>query len=88
MASEIDDFGWRVTVDGERAERLRANGLMMAAAVEAGVHRVRFRFIPVDALAGGVISLVSLGLLAGMLGRGRNNRARLTGDTPGFSGSP
>jgi len=81
VASEMDDFGWHVTVDGKPADRLRANGIMMAAAVDAGRHRVRFRFVPEDALAGGAVSILALGVLALVLVRDR--RARGSDPSPG-----
>lgn len=60
--------GWKVTVDGQPAELLRANFIMRGVAVPVGEHTVEFRFQPphgtlwvsLSALAGG---LVLVGLL-------------------------
>jgi hypothetical protein len=41
------DRGWRVTVDGQPAPLLRANGLYRAVHISPGAHSVSFRYRPV-----------------------------------------
>lgn len=73
------DPDWSVTVDGKRAELERVNYLMRGVLLPAGVHIVRFHYMP-RALAAGIrISAASLAitiLLAGFgLVTGRRKRA-------------
>ena len=58
--------GWRATVDGEAAEILRANGLYRAVVISEGLHQVVFEYVPGSVRLGGVLSLASLGVLAGV----------------------
>jgi len=51
---------WRVTVDGEEAQLLRANYWQRAVAVPAGVHEVEFSFDSSDVGTGLLISLIGL----------------------------
>ena len=46
--------GWRVYVDGERADLLKVNGMFRGVQLEAGSHEVQFAYAPIS---------VSLGLL-------------------------
>jgi hypothetical protein len=46
LLNEIDYPGWQVTIDGQLAEILRADGLFRAVWATAGVHRIEFRFWP------------------------------------------
>ena len=58
--------GWSVTVDGKPAEMLRANFIMRGVALEAGDHRVEFRYnIPVGLkiITWGEWSLIAAGLV-------------------------
>jgi O-antigen/teichoic acid export membrane protein len=55
--------GWVVTVNGESAELLRANGIMRAVRLPAGEHIVRFEYRPVSLRVGGLLTF--MGLLAG-----------------------
>jgi hypothetical protein len=48
--------GWEATVDGEPAQILRANILFRAVRLEAGTHRVEFRFRPASVRWGARIS--------------------------------
>ena len=53
--------GWKVTVNGEEARLLRANGVFRAVAVPAGESSLEFRFEPGSVRLGAVFS--ALGLL-------------------------
>jgi uncharacterized membrane protein YfhO len=64
--------GWRVTVNGRRAEVLRANGVFRAVEVPAGVSEVEFRFFPGSLLLGAVVSLAGLVMLAVLWGMARS----------------
>jgi hypothetical protein len=60
--------GWRVTVDDQPAEILRAYGALSAVAVPAGSHTIRLVFDPMSYRIGAILSLVTwaiLGILAG-----------------------
>lgn len=57
--------GWRVTVDGQPAELLRANGVFRAVSIPAGQSDVEFRYAPVSLAIGGLSSALGL---AGCLG--------------------
>lgn len=54
--------GWRLSIDGEPAEPARVNGAFLGAWVEAGQHRVDFRYAPASWRWGCALAL--LGLLA------------------------
>lgn len=59
--------GWRVYVDGERAEIYRANYLFRAVFVGAGRHEVEFIYRPSSFRVGAIISVLALGLVGVML---------------------
>ncbi|MGD9028299.1 MAG: YfhO family protein [Anaerolineae bacterium] len=58
--SEIDYPGWRATVDGERAELLRADYVLRAVCVPPGRHRVVLRYAPSLLRIGVLITGVTL----------------------------
>jgi membrane protein YfhO len=62
----IDSFdrGWKVEVDGRKAELLRADGAFRAVRLAAGTHVVGFRYVPRALLLGAATSLVATVLLA------------------------
>lgn len=67
VLSDVFYPGWRVEIDGEEAELLRANYLFRAVVVPAGKHVVRFEFRPTSFVVGLVVSvsaLVGLGVVA------------------------
>ncbi len=51
--------GWRVTVDGEPAELLRANHAFRAVRLTTGKHTVEMVYRPISVLVGGITSLVT-----------------------------
>jgi hypothetical protein len=61
----LDSFypGWRVFVNGQERELLRANGLFKAVFLDPGIHQVVFAFEPQSFEWGLCISLISLCLV-------------------------
>jgi hypothetical protein len=57
---EAWDPGWTVEVDGEQRPLLRANLIFRGVELEAGRHRVVFRYRPVEAVIGFWTTLTSL----------------------------
>src|SRR4029078_5463433 len=51
--------GWKVYVDGKRAETLRADFAFTGVSVDSGTHDVEFKFLPTSFVVGVVISAVS-----------------------------
>lgn len=61
------DRGWNMYIDGVKKPYFRANYVLRAAQLEAGNHKVEFKFEPVSYYAGEKISLAgSILLLAGL----------------------
>jgi hypothetical protein len=52
--------GWRATINGQPAKIFRANGFVRAIALDAGMHKVEFRYIPVSFFLGLAISIMTL----------------------------
>lgn len=59
--------GWRVTVDGQPAQLLRANHVLRGVLLPAGQHRVEFRFQPSSLRNGALLSLAALLVLVGLM---------------------
>ncbi|WP_247233802.1 YfhO family protein [Telluribacter sp. SYSU D00476] len=59
---------WKVTIDGQPAEMLRANYVLRALRVPAGKHTITFRFEPVSVSAGFTVELISSILLLALIG--------------------
>jgi hypothetical protein len=57
---ESYDEGWTVSLDGEPAEALRADGFLLAAPVPAGAHRLRFEYRTPGATTGALMSIAAL----------------------------
>ena len=55
--------GWRATVDGNRTDINRINGIFCGIAIPAGSHRVVLRFVPTTFWLGLFLSLLSLAAL-------------------------
>lgn len=56
--------GWHVDIDGAERTLLRADYLLRAVPVEAGVHRVRFRYAPWTVPLGAAISATTAVVVA------------------------
>ena len=57
------DDGWKVTMDGKACKTSPALGVLTAVDIPSGEHIVSLRYVPPGAVAGMVISLLSLGLV-------------------------
>ncbi|HEX7598296.1 MAG TPA: YfhO family protein, partial [Polyangia bacterium] len=74
------DRGWHATVDGRPARLLRANLIMRALSLEAGMHRIVLEFRTPGLGVGALISVFSLLLLLALwFARGRKERAPARG---------
>jgi O-antigen/teichoic acid export membrane protein len=77
--------GWAATVDGAEAPLLRANGLLRAVVVGPGEHTVEFRYRPLSVRVGGLLTAISLAVLAALggvaLAGGRGGNAAAGGPT-------
>jgi hypothetical protein len=63
--SEVDYPGWRATVDGKAAQLVRADYLLRALCVPAGVHRVELVYDPPLVKAGLVVTILALLMIIG-----------------------
>lgn len=67
--------GWTLKVDGrERQIHELAGGVFISAALEAGSHEIELRFRPPGLLAGGLISLIAVGILVALSLWGRRKK--------------
>ena len=64
VLADTYDPGWKATVDGRRADVLRANGAFRAVHLDAGRHVVEMVYRPASVLAGALVSAVAV-LLGG-----------------------
>ncbi len=62
------DKGWKVTIDGQPAELIRANYALRALTVPAGEHEIVMSFEPESFYRGETISYVSSGLILLLVG--------------------
>jgi uncharacterized membrane protein YfhO len=69
------DPAWRATVDGKRAEVLRANLGFRAVAAPAGDHRIVFTYRPMSALVGLATSMAAMIACTAILWRTRRTAA-------------
>jgi len=58
--------GWRILIDDEPSEILRANGLVRAVIVPEGSHTVEFQYVPDSFWLGMIISTITAILLVGV----------------------
>jgi hypothetical protein len=63
--------GWSATVDGRPVQTVRVEGDFLGCLLDAGVHRVRLRFMPRSFVYGSIISALGLVALVGVLRAGR-----------------
>jgi hypothetical protein len=64
ILAETDYPGWRVTVDGQPAEKLTAYTTLRAVCVASGSHQVAWTYVPLIYMVGGLITLLALVLVA------------------------
>lgn len=57
------DKGWTATVDGKKVDFIRANYILRAMNVPSGQHEIIFEFRPTSQATGGIIDLISSGLI-------------------------
>ena len=78
VLNERYDKGWEVRVDGRSRRPVKVNGDFLGCAVDAGRHRVTFRYRPWSLRLGGRLSLLGLGLMAATFGLTPGGRRRGT----------
>jgi hypothetical protein len=59
VLSEVYYPGWTASVDGERAEIYRANGLLRAIPIQEGTHRVVVRYLPNSVRWGAALTVLT-----------------------------
>jgi hypothetical protein len=59
--------GWSATIDGVPLQMAPVRGDFLGCVVDAGVHRVRLRFMPRSFVYGSIVSAIGAVLLAGVL---------------------
>jgi hypothetical protein len=79
--------GWRVQVDGQKAEILPADGVFRAVRLPSGAHEVVFRYVPASFLLGGCVTLVTA-LVAGAAGLRRRRELHAARQRPPASSMP
>ena len=62
------DKGWKVKIDGNEVEHIRANYILRALEIPAGNHEIEFSFEPDVVKSGNMLSLVSSLLLLALIG--------------------
>jgi hypothetical protein len=67
VVSEIFYPGWEATVDGQPTRIAAANFLLRGVSLSSGHHRVEMRYTAPAARTGFIISLLTLGTLAGLV---------------------
>jgi hypothetical protein len=68
--SHVDYPGWRVEIDGEKVETIRAYGALVAVPISAGEHTISFTYDSPSYKLGAMLSLVTwvgMGILGGIL---------------------
>ena len=64
ILADVFYSGWKLTVDGEPQEVVRANRMMRGALVPSGVHKLVYRYEPESFRIGGAISIASMTCIA------------------------
>jgi hypothetical protein len=64
LLADMNYPGWRVSVDGQEAELLVADGFHRAVALPAGEHTVRFEFVPTGHATLGAVRITAFGAMA------------------------
>lgn len=72
--------GWKLTIDGERHETVRANRMMRGALVPSGTHRIVYEYDPDSFRLGGRITCVSMAITALLGGLGLAGSRFRSGD--------
>ncbi len=75
VVSEIFYPGWVATVDGQPAPILLTDYLLRGVVLPAGRHKVEMRYTAPAARTGAIISVLTLGLIAGLAVYARRKRA-------------
>jgi uncharacterized membrane protein YfhO len=52
--------GWEATVDGRKVPIYQAYSALRGVVLEAGFHRIEFRYRPASALIGGLMSMIGI----------------------------
>jgi hypothetical protein len=74
--------GWKVWIDGKPAPLIGTDFLKVN--INSGEHKIRFRYIPIDAYFGMAVSLIGIGLCVYLWSRSKSNRE----ETPEVSKPP
>jgi hypothetical protein len=64
VLTQNDAPGWRVTIDGAPARKLRELGTLRAVEVAAGVHRVEWSYRPLSLVSGALVTLCAIVAIA------------------------
>lgn len=87
VVSEADYPGWRVTVDGQPAELLRADWAFRGVALSAGRHRVEMRYRSAPVELGLLLSALGLALALALVMTDRRQAGRSEPDEAGIEGA-
>jgi len=82
LFGELDYPGWRAEVDGQARPLLRADYALRAVPLRAGDREVRLVYEPESLRFGAALSLLALGVAAGLLAAPRIRRWRARGQAP------
>jgi Bacterial membrane protein YfhO len=81
VLNDSDYPGWRVSIDGRPGKWVTANYLFRGVLLNPGKHVVRFEYRPASFYLGAAVSLLTCGLLAGVIIiRSRRDRPRRARD--------
>jgi hypothetical protein len=75
VLADVNDPGWRLTIDDQPAPILRANLMMRAAAVTSGAHTLTYTYDPASVRVGGWICLAGWTVLIGLAAWARSQPA-------------